>query len=293
MKNWFNVKISIYLYLLVISIFTVFRAILFLTNLELVNAIGEDKLNLVLMSFLMGLRFDIVISGYLLFIPFLTFSILFVAKKKSNIIMQIMFYFIFVMFTIAFVICAIDIPYFNQFFSRFDVSAFQWIESPSFVFKMIIQEPRYWFILIPFSILIVLFFIGLKRIFNKFKFDKNRYFTSGIILKIFFSLLFAAIMFAGIRGRLQKKSPIRVGTAYFSNNPFINKAGLNPVFTFLRSYLDTFRTENSEIKLMNDEIAINNVHNYLNISKINENNPIARNISIADSVTIHKKKKVL
>jgi len=272
MKNWFSIKLMLYIYLLVISIFTVFRIILFITNAELVGVIEEDKWLNVFLSFVTGLRFDIVISGYILLLPFLIMSVLFSAKIPSNIVMKILFYYIFIMFTIAFTICAIDIPYFNQFFARLTISSLLWIESPVFVFKMIIQEPRYWFIIVPFLILIVLYFILLKKIFNKFQFNENNYFTSNFIFRILFSLLFAGIMFAGIRGRLQKKSPIRVGTAYFSKNSFINKAGLNPVFTFLRSYLDSFSSKNDKTNLMDDKIAIKNVQNYFDITEINLKN---------------------
>ena len=292
MKNWFNIKITLYIYLLVISIFTVFRIMLFLVNTELVSAIEEDKWLNIFLSFVTGLRFDIVISGYILLLPFLIFSVLFSANILSNIVMKVLFYFIFIMFTIAFTICAIDIPYFNQFFARLSVSALQWVESPVFVFKMIIQEPRYWFIVIPFLILIIIFFILLKKIFNKFKFNGNNYFTSGVVLKIVFSLLFASVMFAGIRGRLQKKSPIRVGTAYFSNNSFINKAGLNPVFTFLRSYLDTFSSKNAKTKLMDDKTAIKNIQEYFNITEIDKRSSIARKI-IPDSISSDKKNVVI
>ena len=292
MKNWFNIKITLYIYLLVISIFTVFRIMLFITNAELVNTIEEDKWLNIFLSFITGIRFDIVISGYVLLLPFLIFSVLFSAKISSNIVMKILFYYIFIMFTIAFTISAIDIPYFNQFFARLSISALQWVDSPAFVFKMIIQEPRYWLIIIPFLILIVIFFVLLKKIFTNFQFNRNNYFTSGIFLKIILSLLFAGIMFIGIRGRLQKKSPIRVGTAYFSKNSFINKAGLNPVFTFLRSYIDTFNPKNDKTKLIDNKFAIKEVQKYFNITEIDKNNPIARKI-IPDTVATNKKNVVI
>ena len=51
------------------------------------------------------------------------------------------------------------------------------------------------------------------------------------------------LMLLGIRGRLDEKSPIRVGTAYYSKYPFFNQLGLNANFTLVRSYLDNLKDE--------------------------------------------------
>ena len=72
-------------------------------------------------------------------------------------------------------------------------------------------------------------------------------------------------MFLGIRGRVEIKSPIRIGTAYFCNNSFLNQAGLNPVFTFITSYIDKVNPQNQYLNLMNDEEAVKNVQKYFNI----------------------------
>lgn len=79
-----------------------------------------------------------------------------------------------------------------------------------------------------------------------------------------FSLICLLFIFIGIRGRFESKSPIRVGTAYFSNYAFPNQLGLNPVFTFLRSYLDAKKDQSDKIQLISDEIALSNTQIYLN-----------------------------
>jgi phosphoglycerol transferase MdoB-like AlkP superfamily enzyme len=89
-------------------------------------------------------------------------------------------------------------------------------------------------------------------------------------------------MFIGIRGRVQEKSPIKVGTAYFSDNAFLNQLGLNPVFTFLRSYLDKLDQRNQIINLMDDATAIKNVRKYLGIENPIDDYPIARQV-VSDS----------
>jgi phosphoglycerol transferase MdoB-like AlkP superfamily enzyme len=238
----------------------------------------------------MGIRFDIVICGYILVLPYLVLTLLELNGKKNLIISKILFYFIFSFFTLTFFICAADIPYFNQFFSRFSVTAFEWVNSPLFVIKMIAQEPKYWMTIIPFLILSFIFYRMLKRIW-KSVYDVetkkgNIYFKAGI------SILFLGFIFLGIRGRIDEKSPIRVGTAYFCNNAFLNQLGLNPNFTLVRSFLDEINEENKAIHLMNDQEAIAEVQKQLHIENPDKNFPLLRNIS-ADTAPQHKYNIVL
>jgi phosphoglycerol transferase MdoB-like AlkP superfamily enzyme len=59
-------------------------------------------------------------------------------------------------------------------------------------------------------------------------------YAAGVLYFIFL----AGLVFLGIRGRIAEKSPIRWGTAFFSQYNFTNQLGLNPVYTFIRSWLD-------------------------------------------------------
>jgi phosphoglycerol transferase MdoB-like AlkP superfamily enzyme len=277
-KKWFNISIILKTYLAVLAIFFVFRLILFFTELDRIGSFRAEFIHIIL-AFLMGIRFDVVISGYILLLPFVVLSVLFILDRHYKWIYKILFYWIFVLFSLAFAVCAADIPYFNQFFSRFSVGAFQWIDSPVFVFKMIFQEPRYFIIILPLILLLYLFFIILKRIFRTYTGQTSKAHYS---LKIMVSLLFLGLMFLGIRGRIQEKSPIKVGTAYFSDNAFLNQLGLNPVFTLMRSYFDSVDEKNKTLALMDDELAIRNVRRYLGIDQPFGDYPLARQV-LADS----------
>lgn len=266
-------------YLLALLFFSVFRLILFFTEQNRIDS--SVVLTDILYAFFMGMRFDIVISSYILILPFIVLSIFSFFKSTFAVINKVLFFFIYTLFFVAFMICAIDIPYFNQFFSRFSISAFEWIDSPAFVFKMIIEEPRYWLIIIPFIVVISIFYRFLKKIY----FNDNYISNSATWSKIVLSLLFLLIMFLGIRGRIDEKSPIRVGTAYFSNNGFLNQLGLNPNFTLLNSYIESLKPENRFVKLIDDEIAITNVQKYLNINNPDANYPVLRKIIAKDSLS--------
>jgi len=167
-----------------------------------------------------------------------------------------------------------DIPYFNQFYDRFSVGAFEWMESYKFVISMIFQEPKYFLFIIPFILLQTVFYIFLKKIFEQ----ENETQKINFFLNTFVSLIFLAIVFLGIRGRIEEKSPIRIGTAYFSSNSFLNKLGLNPNFSLIRSYLDSKDEDNRVVKFMDDKLAIEIVQKNLGITKAQYNSPIARDV---------------
>jgi len=263
------------LYLVSLLVFSLFRLVLFFTQYQRIahSASGWDILH----AFIIGLRFDIVITGYILFLPCLVVTVQFLINKRSRFINQFLFYFVFVLLTLAFTVAAADIPYFNQFYSRFSVTAFEWFSSPAFVFKMIIEEPLYWIMIVPLILITFLLF----RIFRYYwrLSGKVEIHGGNLFIKSILSLLFLGLIFLGIRGRMEMKSPIRVGTAYFSNNAFLNQLGLNPNFTLIRSYLDSRKEQNQPISLMDNKVAINNVREFMKISPLNETYPLARSVS--------------
>jgi phosphoglycerol transferase MdoB-like AlkP superfamily enzyme len=158
------------------------------------------------------------------------------------------------------------------------------MDSPVFVLKMIFQEPRYFIIILPLIVFLYFFYKILRSIFRVSPDEPGKIHFS---LKIAVSLLFLGLIFIGIRGRLQEKSPIKVGTAYFSDNAFLNQLGLNPVFTLLRSYFDSLDERNKTIALMDDNVAIQNVRKYLKIDQPIGDYPVARQI-LPDSSGEHR-----
>ena len=268
-----SIRIILKIYLLALSVFSVFRIMLFLSEFDRIDE-KEVAILTIFKSFIMGVRFDIVISGYILILPTLIFLTLELIGFKSKSIKQFFFYWIYILFTIAFTVSTADIPYFNQFYDRFSVGAFEWMESYKIVISMIFQEPKYFLFIIPFILLEIVFYILLKKIFEQ----ENETQKINFFLNTFVSLIFLAIVFLGIRGRIEEKSPIRIGTAYFTNNSFLNKLGLNPSFTLIRSYLDSKDKDNRVVKFMDDKLAIEMVQKNLGITKTQYNSPIAREV---------------
>lgn len=268
-----HIKLIAKTYLLVLPIFTVFRVILFFLEIDKVD-LSSVGLSTIVKSFVMGIRFDVVISSYILFLPALVLLTLDLFGNVNGTIKRVFFYWIFVFFSIGFAVSSADIPYFIQFYDRFTIGAFEWIENFDFVVSMIFQEPKYFIIVFPFLIIEYIFYVSLKRIFTAESINKKPKTWINIAL----SLSVLLLVFAGIRGRLQNKSPIRIGTAYFSNNSFLNKLGLNPSFTLIKSYLDSKKSRNLSIKLISSNLAKKNVQEYLSLTHFNYSSPIARKI---------------
>lgn len=272
------------IYLFGILFFFVLRFLLLIATIDQLSTISDSKYWTLIQAFFMGWRFDTVISGYLLSLPLVLMSIAEFFKKSRKLFANTSKWIIIILYSIAFLICFTDIPFFQQFGNRMNMSAFQWFDSPKFVFKMIFGEIRYWIFIIPFFGFIWAWYYLIKRSFKKFS-SRDSFFSEGfsasrIMVYLPITILFWGLLFLGIRGRIEKKSPIRIGTAFFSVYPYANQLGLNPVFTLLRSYLDQLKTENQPIDFMPDEQALSIVQAELKIDTIIKKNPIAREMNI-------------
>ena len=266
-----TIKLFLKVYLLSVLVFSLFRLILFFTEAGRIDAtVSTTDL---LTAFAMGFRFDTVITGYIILLPYLVLTVLSFLPYPYEAAKTVLFYCVFALLSVAFLICAIDIPYFNQFFARLSVTAFEWLDSPAFVAKMIVQEPRYWLFILPPAAAVWFMYKALRKIFFVSRLDAP---ASGRFVQIILSAVFTGLLLLSIRGRAEIKSPIRIGTAYFSNNAFLNQLGLNPNFTLIRSYLDSRKDENRSVTLMNDSQAVANVRQYLGINTPDSRRPLSR-----------------
>lgn len=274
-------------YALSLVTFFIFRLILFFTELDRID--GTTSTTNIFKAFFMGVRFDIIIIGYIMLLPALLLLIQYSIQKHFKNIVKFIFYWILVLFTLSFMISAADIPYFNHFFARFSIGAFEWMDNFDFVFNMIIQEPKYIAAVIPFLLLAFVYYRFLMAIFRKYKNTINNRKPSrfALAVRIIFSVLLLLLILIGIRGRLQRKSPMRIGTAYFCDNQFLNQLGLNPTFTLIKSYSDSKKYKNQLPTLMDNEQAVQQVRNYLNITNNYYSSPIARKIT-PDTISENK-----
>ena len=265
------VRITIKLYLLLLAIYFAFRVALLLLNLD---RVGETTTWEVFQAFIMGVRFDIVTIGFVIAIPTIILTIFSFFGKKSRTFEIIYTWVLTILFTITFGICAADIPYFDQFFDRFNITAFEWMATgdSAFVFKMVWEEPTYILMMLPVLGAGFVFWFFANRIMKRsIGWESVNYVRYSI-----YTVLLWGLVFIGMRGRLNEKSPIMVGTAYFCNNAMLNQLGLNPNFTLARSWLDSKDPDNQKVRFMSDEAAIALVQKNLGIENPDPDFPIAR-----------------
>lgn len=229
-----------------------------------------DGIILILKAFVMGFRFDTVIVCYVMSIITLLLLIAWSLRLHSILYYRIVHGLATSFFSICIIISIADIPYFKYFFHRFNVQAFEWMDSPAFVFKMIFEDISYVFLFLILAGIIGIYIYLMRRIWktNILRILQN---NNDDKLKIGFNwtnlLLFIftlGLIFIGMRGRIEKKSPIRAGTAYFSNYPLINQMGLNPVFTLMKSWEEKHKSSNHKLNLMNEKEAISLANQEIN-----------------------------
>ncbi|MFC2155863.1 hypothetical protein ACFLRB_05185 [Acidobacteriota bacterium] len=109
-KSWLPeyVKYLLSVYLVGIAFFTVFRILLLLTNLDRLHALPGGKFVLICKAFIMGLRFDTVISGYILSLPLLILFITSLFLVANKWVYRSLTIYSFLLYSAAFCICAID-----------------------------------------------------------------------------------------------------------------------------------------------------------------------------------------
>ncbi len=278
------IRLIIKVYAIGILFFFALRLVLLFVTFDQVKSINDSTTWILMQAFFMGWRFDTVISGYLLALPLVLLSFGELSEKTRNYLAKISKWIILILYSLAFIVCFTDIPLFKQFGNRMNMSAFQWFDSPMFVIKMVFGEIRYWIVLIPLIGFIWAWIFFVNKFYKNFL-SKRSFFNKGFSVRKFsifipLTILFWALLFLGIRGRIEKKSPIRIGTAFFSEYPYANQLGLNPVFTLMRSYFDQLRAENNPINFMPDEEAVAFMQKQLEIDSLIANSPIARQMNV-------------
>ncbi len=225
-------------------------------------AVNEGKVGLLLKALFMGARFDTVIICYIFLIPVVVLGILFVINLLKLVILKIAYIWITVLMIVSFFACSADIPFYRQFSVRLNDTVFGWMSDFSFIVRMILSDFKIiGFLLLFFAVafLYIKIIIRIYRYNCKILFNKEvrpLRFPQRILYYLPLFLILWGTLFLGMRGRISKKSPIRTGTAFFSTYPFINQLGLNPVFTLLRSCLDSADPSNKHIHKIDDESAL-------------------------------------
>lgn len=272
-------------YLLGVLGFTVFRIILLLQEFHQLHFLPTDMgIWLVFKAFLMGLRFDTVVMGYLLTLPFLLLALDAFAGWNSKLLYRIASGLVFLGVVPSLFVHATDLPFFHHFYTRLTTSVMISTgkgDAGNMLGAMIFQEWRFCWPLIPFFILSWLFYKRNTKLLRNTLYQKDGS-STGSRAKWF--VVFAALLAFGIWGRFSFQSHLAASTAYASDYGFINMLGLNPVYTFTKSYVNS-KTDAKNVRFMGDGEAVRNVQQFLNIPAAQEfDSPIARQVTFADTL---------
>lgn len=247
-------------------------------------------------AFVKGIWFDNVISCYIMMHPLVVMWVAQYFKRFPLWAFKVTAIFTSTLFSIAFIISAANVPYFQYFFTNINSSIFNWFGYAGTTGGMIFGESAY--ILPIICALFAISFIWVLNIKLSRKFanlaKKEKTLQTGIKSLVIYSIsgisLIALCAF-GIRGRTGY-NPIKVSQAYYCQDAFLNQLGISPTFNLLTSYMDDMRKENRPIALLDDNEALKNMQQYLNRDGIDGISPLARYVSYPDSA-INKKNVII
>jgi len=214
-------------------------------------------------SFVIGVRFDMVVLTYLL-TPFFIFSSfpaigLFRFKWGRKIILSLVFSFL----SLLFFLSLVDLEYFSQYGTHLSEWALEYLDRPDVVIFSIWDNYPVVRYLILWALLCSLFIFLVLRIGrNLLKTKSNR----PLINQVFYFLLALGLLFISGRGRV-KLAPIDWGLAYFSKYDFANQLALNGAHTLGMTYLEE-KSEGSaeylaQFQFFDNKDALSTVQNLL------------------------------
>ncbi len=263
-------------HILALIILSVFRFILYLTNIgQVANA--DSKAILLPIAMLRGLQFDNLIGCYIISLPLVILLLVSLSNKVPKPLIIGFNVFFIIAYTFIFGISVADIPYFSYFFTHLGGSIFNWLGFGG-TMGMVFQETSYYIYFALFFGSIIFFGLAI------FSFGKRLITspTSNLIKKDYkyyipFIIVIWGLCFVGLRGRVGRY-PLRVSGAYFCDNSFYNQLGISPTFYLLKSTKNFKKKESKLENIANKEDAISYVQKALHIDFTDKEYPISRNV---------------
>lgn len=268
-----SVKIILKFYLLFLIIAFLARFSLMCFHLD---EIANVSFWTIFKAYLVGIHFDTATACYILALPFVIFTVFDFIGRKNKLFEKVMTVFLTIILVITTFACVSDIPYYNQFADHINLTSLDWFKGEngfSDVMNMILGDPSLWLFFIPLVLLIVGIYFVSRWIIR----TTEAWQSKGYVRKSIFALVMMVLCFFGMRGYVTRMRPLGVYDSFYCDNSLLNQLGQNPTYTFITSYL-------TDVTLMDDELAIANMRNYLDIQDVEEfQNPLSRRF-VADSL---------
>jgi len=251
-------KLLFKLYFLNLLIFLFVRFLFYYINKS--SDVGEVPFVEKLMAFRMGLEFDTAVFCWIAYFPTLVWFLAAITKKNK--LYTIGFYVFLILQLIYHLVSIADIPFFAQFGTHLNKTAFLWNESPEFAVGVIFGSFGYWgYFLIYFPVVFIFIYIS-KKYFASFK-TQIKHDTKWYIPLITFIIL-SCLITLGARGRVSDRSGLHEGLAIVSQNSFINQIAINANYTFWKTlFYNKNKKKYAAPENINEQIAF--TRNYLDI----------------------------
>jgi len=217
--------------LLLVVFQQVWRLILLVLTQELAARVPGSVLA---KSFLVGSRFDVAIAGYVV-LPLVVLGMLpGWDLVRSRVARWINFLLLCLVTAGVFFVHLVDIEFFKFFNVRLNGTAHLWKDSPGVMFPMIWEMYPVVRFLILYALILTAFILA-ARYLRKQLIDRSRH--SPIAIELVYAVVLMAACGLAIRGRIEEKSPLRWGVAYFSDYAYANQLALSPVFTYFHDLI--------------------------------------------------------
>ena len=245
---------------------------------------SEIPSSTIFQSFLVGFRFDLSITGYVLAPAAVIGFIPGIGLIESRILRRTITIYFTVMAGLAFLMNMMDLEFFGQFNSRLNHLLIAWLDTPKMVLQMLWEMVYFVPYLLGWLALTAVTYLILNRL------SKSMFRRVNDIPRLQQWLIYPIaliLVFGAIRGRVAVKAPLTWGVAYFSPHHFTNQLALNSCFTFTRDMLD--RRKRSDVPYLSSQTrrqAYANVRSMLNINpdSLLQDHPIARYQQIDDEI---------
>ena len=221
-------------YLLFVALFLIGRFFFYLLYFERFNDISFFES---LLTFIYGLRMDIIVICIILVIPTIFLAI--TPKIFSNFISKFLsIYILFFLLIALFIECA-SFPFFAQYDLRPNYLFIEYLEYPQEVTSLLFKDYKLQFIAVFILIITTI------KIYSKSKFiNFEQVFKQNYISRILILAPILLVLFLGIRSSLGHR-PVNISDALYSENRVINEITKNSLHSLGYAYYSNKKAENN------------------------------------------------
>ncbi|MES2514859.1 MAG: sulfatase-like hydrolase/transferase [Bacteroidota bacterium] len=217
------------LYILNLFLFFLIRLLFYIFNKSSdIDGISfYEKIN----AFKIGFEFDTAVFCWISYLPLLSW--LLAGLLKTQKLYSIGFYSFLILQLIYHFVSIADIPFFTQFGTHLNRTAFLWSDSPDFAVGVIFGSFSYWGFFLVFVPIAGIFLYFSKKYFIAFE-TQSKFQLPRLRGLIQFMVL-CTLVTMGSRGRIFDRTGLHEGVAIVSQNSFINQIAINANYTFWKS----------------------------------------------------------